>query len=141
MDFLGNIRAGLTQRMRNLLGSQWDPVDAVLVWTASQALDERFESEIFTNRAFKYIANVDQVYFPNCSGGTSASWHAQGWMFTGRGVGDGNACFIKNTTELVGTLDRGMISTFVYVTDDNIGGTYRLSGEAEHPEWMVVRYR
>ena len=141
VDLFGNVRTGLTQRMRSLLDPEWHPVEAVLVWTASQALDERLESEIFTNRAFKHVADVEEVYFPNCSGGTGYGWHTQGWLITGRGVGTENTCFLKNTTALVGTLDRGMLSTFMYILDDNVGGTYQLSGEAEMPEWMLVRYR
>ncbi len=42
---------GLTNRMKQLLGEDWDPVAAVLTWTLSNAVDDRTSSPRFQNPA------------------------------------------------------------------------------------------
>jgi hypothetical protein len=46
-------RPGLVARMTGAIGAPWDPVDALLTWTLSQAVDDRTSNPRFQNAMFR----------------------------------------------------------------------------------------
>lgn len=51
-------RAGLVERMRPILGSGWEPSDALLTWTLSRAADDRTPSEVLQTPTFRDVWDV-----------------------------------------------------------------------------------
>lgn len=54
--------AGLVERMRGRLGAAWDPAGAVLLWTASQAADDRTPNAALSNPTYYDVATADDRY-------------------------------------------------------------------------------
>jgi len=53
---------GLVERMRGRLGGGWDPASAVLLWTATQAADDRTSNPALNNPTYYDVANADDRY-------------------------------------------------------------------------------
>lgn len=61
-DGEGGACAGLVERMRARLGAAWDPASAVLLWTASQAADDRTPNAALSNPTYYDVATADEKY-------------------------------------------------------------------------------
>lgn len=68
-------RAGLVQRMRARLGAGWDPAAAVLLWTATQAADDRTSNPALNNPTYYDVGNASAQY----------GWKAAGEVRAGSG--------------------------------------------------------
>ena len=135
----GARRAGLTARMRSALDAAWDPADALLRWTLSQAVDDLTSNPDLQNHAFRRVSTAGQ--------GPAMGWLAPAVLRTGgralRGDPGSPATVAGNAATL--TWRYGSPNYFL-VEDDGLGGAYRLSssaGGAPLPDvaWMVVRYQ
>lgn len=58
-DAAGVRRTGLTARMRQAFGPQWDPADAALLWTLAQAADEETSNPELNNHLFRSATDGD----------------------------------------------------------------------------------
>jgi hypothetical protein len=58
----GGACAGLVERLRNRLGATWDPAGAVLLWTATQAADDRTSNPALNNPTYYDVGNADARY-------------------------------------------------------------------------------
>lgn len=124
---------GLTARMRQRLGATWDPVQALLDWTMSNAIDDLTSDPFYQNRAFLNVSNAHDGIRP---------WHAHATFRTGSGV--------INAALPAGAMltDRSVAHTwpagstgFFFIQDDGHGGSYAISTSRPGVEWMVARYR
>lgn len=120
-DAFGARREGLTRRMRRATGADWEPVEAVLRWSVSQALDDRTGSSVYQNRSF---ASVSGRFECGCG------WRPRATIVPGTGAR-------VTVTRRYGSTD------FVFLDDRGLGGSYRLdwSGTDEPVRWMVARFR
>lgn len=119
--------SGLTRRMRELFPG-WNPVDGILTWTLSQAVDGRLRSEIFRNAAFGEVSSPD------------GGWQAAGTLTAGEGTGR-----LRDETRYGST-------GFFHLTDE-IGGSFRLLsagttdrgsrgwGTPSDVAWMLLRVK
>lgn len=53
---------GLVERLRGRLGTSWDPASAVLLWTATQAADDRTSNPVLNNPTYYDVGNADAKY-------------------------------------------------------------------------------
>jgi hypothetical protein len=58
----GGACAGLVERMRGRLGAGWDPAGAVLMWTATQAADDRTSNPALNNPTYYDVGSADGRY-------------------------------------------------------------------------------
>ncbi|HEX6913316.1 MAG TPA: hypothetical protein VF142_23120, partial [Longimicrobium sp.] len=58
----GGACAGLVERVRDRLGASWDPAAAVLLWTATQAADDRTGNPALNNPTYYQVGNADEKY-------------------------------------------------------------------------------
>jgi hypothetical protein len=58
----GGAQAGLVERMRARLGASWDAASAVLLWTASQAADDRTANALLANPTYYGVGSEDARY-------------------------------------------------------------------------------
>lgn len=58
----GGACAGLVERMRARLGAGWDPATAVLMWTATQAADDRTNNPALNNPTYYDVGSADDRY-------------------------------------------------------------------------------
>jgi hypothetical protein len=68
-------RAGLVERMRARLGAGWDPAGAVLLWTATQAADDRTSNPALNNPTYYQVGEGSAQY----------GWKAAGEVRAGSG--------------------------------------------------------
>lgn len=61
-DGEGGACAGLVERVRARLGGAWDPAAAVLLWTASQAADDRTGNPALNNPTYYQVGDDDARY-------------------------------------------------------------------------------
>jgi len=111
LDEYGNQRRGLTDRMRGRIGEMWNPEDAILLWTASQAVDDLTENEQYQNASFKRV-----------------SWRPHATIEGGSGLG----------SEV--TWPQGGSGYFV-IEDDGFGGSYEFGSSLSGTVWKLVRFR
>lgn len=104
---------GLAPRVRTVLGGSWDPVEGLLEWTASAALDDRVVPPV---RGFPWVRDAP-----------SALWPPAGSMVLGRDAS------VTAFNELG--------STFWVDVDDPVGGGRLLldSDLGESMRWAVAR--
>ena len=134
----GARRPGLAARVRPVLGAGWEPADALLTWTLSQALDDASPSEIFQNRAFLSAA----------SGPTPMQgWGAPAVLRTGgtaTRVNYGAVAEVWGNAASVSPVTGS--PNYVLIEDEGQGGAYSLGAEwngapLASVSWTLVRYR
>ncbi|HSU13340.1 hypothetical protein [Longimicrobium sp.] len=119
IDAAGVRRQGLSQRVRAVLGSGWDPADAVLLWTLTQASDDQTDAVELNNPVYERATDAAN---PN-------SWKAAiDEVQAGRG-------FAYQVTRGAGT------SFFVRMKDGGEGGTVALTATVAGTRWMVARLK
>ncbi|HEX2202035.1 MAG TPA: hypothetical protein VHG91_02000, partial [Longimicrobium sp.] len=62
VDGAGVRRQGLTARMRAALDPRWEPADAVLLWTLTQAVDDQTGVPELNNAAYARVSDDDAQY-------------------------------------------------------------------------------
>lgn len=138
-DAHGARRPGLVARMRAGLDAAWEPADALLRWTLSQAVDDLTSNPDLQNHAFRRVSTAGQ--------GPAMGWLAPALLRTGdravRGDPGSPAAVSGNAATL--TWRYGSPNYFL-IDDRGLGGAYRLSSTAGGSPlpgvaWMVVRYQ
>ena len=134
----GARRAGLTARVRPLLGAAWEPSDALLTWTLSQAVDDASTSDIFQNRAFLSAA---------AGPSPTQGWGAPAVLRTGSTatrVNYGAVAEVWGNAASVSPVTGS--PNYVLIDDDGQGGAYSLSAAwngapLASVSWALVRYK
>lgn len=119
VDGAGVRRAGLATRVQAVLGAAWEPADAVLLWTLTQAADDQGDSPELNNPVYASTSDNE-----NPNAWKSAIDEVQ----VGRG-------FAYQVTRANGS------SFFVRLKDDGKGGTVSLSANVDGARWMIARVR
>jgi hypothetical protein len=119
VDGAGVRRAGLATRVQAVLGADWQPADAVLLWTLTQAADDQGDSPELNNPVYASTSDSE-----NPNAWKSAIDEVQ----VGRG-------FAYQVTRAPGS------SFFVRLKDDGKGGTVSLSANVDGARWMIARVR
>jgi hypothetical protein len=113
---------GLTARMRRLSGQEWNPSDALLVWTVSQALDDLSGSDAFQNRSFLSLRNSDP------EGIATVGWLPLAALRPERKLHVEHAVPFGSTG-------------YYHLLEDGRGARWRITTGSEQVEWMLVRFR
>jgi len=116
-DAAGVRRQGLANRVRAVLGAQWEPADAVLLWTLTQAADDQTGFAELNNPVFDHAADPENDY---------------AWKAALDEVQPGRP-FAYQVQRSAGS------SFFVRVKDGGGGGTVSLSASVEGTHWMIAR--
>jgi len=130
---------GLTERMRARLGEGWEPVDALLLWTLSQGVDDLTPNAELQNRAF-------------ARAGTAGESAGAGWLAAARLASGGRAARVDPAAASSVAGNAATVTArygspgYVLIDDDSAGGAYTLGATwngapLRDVEWMVVRYR
>jgi len=119
IDAAGVRRQGLSERVRAVLGAGWDPADAVLLWTLTQASDDQTDAAELNNPVYDHATD---------SGNPNAWKPAIDEVQAGRG-------FAYQVTRGAGT------SFYVRMKDGGQGGTVALSATVAGTRWMVARLK
>ncbi len=115
IDAAGVRRRGLADRVRASLGASWEPADAVLLWTVSQALDDDTDVPALSNPVYRGAADGDYGWKPvmdDVRAGSAFSYEFQ------RDAGS---------------------SFFVRLKDDGKGGTFSARSATSGTRWMIAR--
>lgn len=115
LDREGNRRSGLTQRMRERMGTDWDPAQAMAVWALSQALDDRVANPRLQNPAWLHAAREG-----------SAAWAPIAQLNGGSGA----------AAEV--SWSAGGVQYFL-LEDLGGGATFHLEADVEGLTWMIAR--
>lgn len=118
-DAAGVRRQGLASRVRAALGAQWEPADAVLLWTLTQAADDQTDFAELNNPVFDHAADPGNDY---------------AWKAALDEVQPGQS-FAYQVQRSAGS------SFFVRVKDGGSGGTVSLSASVEGTRWMIARLK
>ena len=110
--------AGLVERVRARLGAAWDPAGAVLLWTLSQAADDRTSNPRLSNPTYHDVARADDRY----------GWKPAGELRAG---GRGAVAFAQTAGG----------SFFVRLRGAAVEGTLSASSAAPGTRWMIARVR
>ncbi|HEX2092170.1 MAG TPA: hypothetical protein VHG28_07190 [Longimicrobiaceae bacterium] len=138
-DAHGGKREGLVARMRRSLDAGWEPADALLRWTLSQAVDDLTADPEFQNHAFRRVS-------------TAGDAPAMGWippvvLRSGDRAVRGDPAGPTAVAGNAGSIRwRYGSPNYFLVEDGGFGGAYRLGasgGGAPLPgmAWMVIRYQ
>ena len=114
----GGACAGLVERMRARLGSAWDPATAVLLWTASQAADDRTPNAALSNPNYYEVSSADERY----------GWKPAAEVRAGSGQG-------AAVTQVAGG------SFYVRVKGARSESTLSAASSTPDARWMIVRIR
>ncbi|HEU4881189.1 MAG TPA: hypothetical protein VFT45_03055 [Longimicrobium sp.] len=114
----GGAYAGLVERMRARLGAAWDPAAAVLLWTASQAADDRTPNAALANPTYYDVASADDRY----------GWKPAAEVRAGAG---GSAA----VSQVAGG------SFYVRVKGARAESTLSAASSTPDARWMIVRVR
>lgn len=117
IDAAGVRRQGLADRVSAVLGAGWDPADAVLLWTLTQAADDQTNAPELNNPVYANVADPSSQY---------------AWKPAVDEVQAGKS-FAYQVTRNAGS------SFFVRVKDDGRGGTVALSASVAGTRWMIAR--
>jgi hypothetical protein len=118
-DAAGVRRQGLAGRARAVLGSSWEPAEAVLLWTLTQAADDQAQSAELNNPVYARAADPDDEY----------AWKpAVDDLQAGRS-------FAYEVRRAPGS------SFFVRLKDDGRGGTFAASSTTDGTRWMIARVK
>jgi len=118
-DAAGVRRTGLAARVRAVLGAAWEPADAVLLWTLTQAADDQTDFADLNNPVYDHVADPESSY---------------AWKAALDEVQPGHA-FAYQVARTAGS------SFFVRVKDGGSGGTVSLSASVESTRWMIARLK
>ncbi|HET7234594.1 MAG TPA: hypothetical protein VFJ16_31570 [Longimicrobium sp.] len=118
-DAAGVRRQGLAARVRPVLGAAWEPADAVLLWTLTQAADDQTDFADLNNAMFDHAADPGSDY---------------AWKAALDEVQPGKA-FAYQVQRSAGS------SFFVRVKDGGSGGTVSLSASVDGTRWMIARLK
>jgi len=133
-DAFGGTHAGLSARMRGALGAGWEPADALLRWTLSQAVDDLADAPELQNPVFARASTAGQA--------RGAGWLAPALLRAGatatREDAAGPAAVSGNAATITW---RYGSPNYVRLDDDGIGGAYTLAATVPGVAWMIVRYR
>jgi hypothetical protein len=110
--------AGLVERLRPRLGAGWDPAAAVLLWTATQAADDRTGNAALNNPTYYRVGDEDAGY----------GWKAAAEVRGGSG---------QRTT--VAQVSGG--SFFVRLRGGPVASTMTATGSSTDARWMIVRVK
>ncbi|HEX8695054.1 MAG TPA: hypothetical protein VF746_21765 [Longimicrobium sp.] len=119
VDGAGVRRQGLAERVRAVLGSGWDPSQAVLLWTLTQAADDQTQAPDLNNPVYARAADPDGDY----------AWKP---VVDELQAGRSFAYEVRRTPGS---------SFFVRLKDDGRGGTFSASASVAETRWMVARVR
>jgi hypothetical protein len=114
----GGACAGLVERMRGRLGAAWDPATAVLLWTASQAADDRTPNAALSNPNYYEVSSADERY----------GWKPAAEVRAGSGQG-------AAVTQVAGG------SFYVRVKGARSESTLSAASSTPDARWMIVRVR
>lgn len=133
-DAFGGRHDGLAGRMRSTLGAGWDPADALLRWTLSQAVDDlttapSLQNPMFARASTAGLARGAGWLAPAVLRGGSTAMRED---MAGPATVSGNAASI---TWRYGS------PNYVRIDDDGFGGAYNLASTVPGVAWMIVRYR
>ncbi|HEX6369346.1 MAG TPA: hypothetical protein VF006_10465 [Longimicrobium sp.] len=117
-DGEGGACAGLVERMRARLGAAWDPAAAVLLWTASQAADDRTPNSALSNPTYYDVASADERY----------GWKPAAEVRAGTGAA-------AAVTQVAGG------SFYVRVKGARAESTLSAVSSTPDARWMIVRVR
>jgi hypothetical protein len=138
-DAAGVRRTGMTERMRGRLDAAWDPADALLRWTLSQAVDDLTSNPDLQNPTFLAVSTA----------GASASrgWLPQAVLRSGGTAVPGHSASLATLAGNAATLQWMYGSpNYFLIEDEGVGANYKLDARwngqpLAETEWMVVRYR
>ena len=119
IDGAGVRRRGLADRVGSALGRSWDPSEAVLLWTATQALDDQTSAADLNNATYERAADPGSDY---------------AWRPVVDDVRTGRA-FAYQFSRAPGS------SFFVRLKDDGTGGTLSARSATPGTRWMIARGR
>jgi hypothetical protein len=114
----GGVCSGLVERMRARLGGAWDPANAVLLWTASQAADDRTPNAALANPNYYDVGSDDARY----------GWKPAAEVRAGSGAS-------AAVTQVAGG------SFYVRVRGGRAQTTLRAAGSTPDARWMIARVR
>jgi hypothetical protein len=114
----GGACSGLVERMRGRLGASWDAANAVLLWTASQAADDRTPNAALANPNYYDVGSDDARY----------GWKPAAEVRAGAG---GSAA----VTQVAGG------SFYVRVRGGKAESTLSARSSAPDSRWMIARVR
>jgi hypothetical protein len=114
----GGACAGLVERLRARLGSAWDPAAAVLLWTASQAADDRTSNPALANPTYYQVGDEDARY----------GWKPAAEVRAGAGQG-------AAVSQVAGG------SFYVRIRGARSESTLSATSSAPDARWMIVRIR
>jgi hypothetical protein len=119
IDGAGVRREGLAGRVRRVLGPGWEPSEAVLLWTLTQAVDDQTDAVELNNPVYRRVSDPDQ----------ELGWHAA--------VDDVTAGrpFAYQIQGAPGS------SFFVRLKDGGQGGTVSARSTVAGTRWMIARSR
>lgn len=117
-DGEGGACAGLVERMRGRLGAAWDPATAVLMWTASQAADDRTSNAALSNPTYYNVGSGDDRY----------GWKPEAEVRAGGGA-----------SAAVTQVEGG--SFYVRVKGARAASTLSAVSSTPDARWMIVRVR
>jgi sarcosine oxidase gamma subunit len=106
------------ERMRARLGAGWDPATAVLLWTASQAADDRTPNAALSNPNYYEVSSADDRY----------GWKPAAEVRAGSGQG-------AAVTQVAGG------SFYVRVKGARSETTLSAASSTPDARWMIVRVR
>jgi hypothetical protein len=118
-DAAGVRRTGLADRVRAVLGAAWEPADAVLLWTLTQAADDETDFAELNNPVYDHAADPESSY---------------AWKAALDEVQPGRS-FAYQVERTAGS------SFFVRVKDGGSGGTVSLSASVGGTRWMIARLK
>jgi hypothetical protein len=114
----GGACAGLVERLRPRLGAGWDPASAVLLWTATQAADDRTSNPALNNPTYYDVGNADARY----------GWKAAAEVRTGSGE-----------RAAVSQVAGG--SFYVRLRGSSAAGVLSATSSTPDARWMIARVR
>lgn len=117
-DGEGGACAGLVERMRGRLGAGWDPANAVLLWTATQAADDRTGNPTLNNPTYFDVGSADDRY----------GWKPAGEVRAGSGQG-------ATVSQVAGG------SFYVRLRGSSAAGVLSAASDAPDSRWMIARVR
>ncbi|HEU4455373.1 MAG TPA: hypothetical protein VFR81_20090, partial [Longimicrobium sp.] len=118
-DAAGVRRQGLAERARAVLGAGWDPAEAVLLWTLTQAADDQTQAAELNNPVYARAADPDGEY---------------AWKPAVEDLQAGRS-FAYEVRRTPGS------SFFVRLKDDGRGGTFSASSTTDGTRWMIARVK
>jgi hypothetical protein len=137
-DPAGGRRPGLAERMRARLGAGWDPEEALLGWTLSQAADDLTSNPALQNPAFARVSTA--------AGDAGLGWAPAAVLRSGaQAVRADPAAQASLAANAATVAARYGSPGYVLIEDDGFGGAYTLSAAAGgaplDAAWMLVRIR